>query len=53
MNWYVTAKHEMKRIAEFDYVVINHDCQLDIAVDDIISIIRAEHQRVHRRQVTL
>ena len=47
------GRHEMQRITEFDYVVINHNCQLDSAVDDILSIIRAEHQRVHRHQVTL
>jgi guanylate kinase len=48
-----TARQEMRCITEFDYVVINHDCQLDSAVDDIVSIIRAEHCRVRHRQVTL
>jgi guanylate kinase len=47
------GRQEMKRVTEFDYVVINHNCQLDIAVDDILSIICAEHRRVHRRQVIL
>jgi guanylate kinase len=47
------SKLEMSRIIEFDYVVINHDCQLDNAVDDILSIIRAEHQRVYRHQVII
>jgi len=48
-----TARQEMERLTEFDYAVINHDCQLDAAVDDIISIIKAEYCRVHRCQVTL
>jgi guanylate kinase len=47
------GRQEMKRISDFDYVVINHDCQLETAVDDILSIIRAEHQRVGRRQVMI
>ncbi|MDF1512551.1 MAG: guanylate kinase [Anaerolineae bacterium] len=48
-----TVQQEMKQLAYFDYAVINRDCQLDAAVDDILCIIRAEHQRVHRRQVKL
>jgi guanylate kinase len=48
-----TARQEMHHKSEFDYVVINRDCQLDAAVDDILCIIRAEHQRVHQRKVTL
>jgi guanylate kinase len=48
-----TAQQEMKQLTCFDYAVINRDCQLDAAVDDILCIIRAEHQRVHRRQVKL
>lgn len=48
-----TAQQEMQRIAEFDYVVINRDSQLDAAVDDIVSIIKAEHCRVCRPRVTL
>ncbi len=47
------GRQEMKRVTEFDYVVINHNCQLDTAVDDILSIIGAERHRVHRRQVIL
>ena len=30
----------------FDYVVVNPEGQLDNALDDIIAIIRAEHQRI-------
>ena len=49
----ITAKKEMEQLVHFDYVVINRDCQLDAAVDDILCIIKAEHHRVHRRQVQL
>jgi guanylate kinase len=48
-----TARQEMKRIHEFDYVVINRDCHLDEAVDTILSIIQAEHHRAVPRKVTL
>jgi guanylate kinase len=48
-----TARHEMERLPEFDYVVINRECALDAAVDQIFSIIEAEHLRVHPRQVSL
>jgi guanylate kinase len=48
-----TVRHEMERLPEFDYVVINRECALDEAVDQIFSIIRAEHHRVHPRQVAL
>jgi guanylate kinase len=48
-----TARQEMKRLHEFDYVVVNRECQLDEAVDSILAIIQAEHQRVRHRKVTL
>lgn len=48
-----TARQEMKRLPEFDYVVVNPDSELDRAVDDVIAIIRAEHSRVHQRVVKL
>lgn len=48
-----TARQEMKRIHEFDYVVVNHEQRLDETVDVILSIIQAEHHRVKHRQVTL
>jgi guanylate kinase len=47
------AKEEMQRVHEFDYIVINRDGELDTAVDQILSIIAAEHSRVHPRQVNL
>ena len=48
-----TAREELDRIGEFEYVVINRPNQLDQAVADVMSIIRAEHCRVHPRKVTL
>lgn len=48
-----TAREEMKRLPEFDYVVVNRRGELDRAVDDVLSIIRAEHCRVDQREVTL
>jgi guanylate kinase len=48
-----TARQEMQRLDEFDYVVVNADERLDETVDTILAIIRAEHHRVHPRKVSL
>lgn len=48
-----TARQEMERVAEFDYVVVNREGQLEQAVDDVLAIIRAEHCRVEPRVVRL
>jgi guanylate kinase len=48
-----TARQELKRIVEFDYVVVNREDQLDDAVDTILAIIHSEHHRVTPRKVTL
>lgn len=48
-----TARQEMTTIEGFDYVVINSQCQLDLAADHVLSIIEAEHHRVHPRQAQL
>lgn len=48
-----TARQELKRISEFDYVIVNADGCLDQTVETVIAIMRAEHQRVHPRKVTL
>lgn len=48
-----TARSEMGRLAEFDYVVVNAQNQLDETVDTILAIIKAEHHRVHPRTVNL
>jgi guanylate kinase len=48
-----TAREEMKRKHEFDYVVINrHSCQ-DLAVDQIVAIVTAEHCRIGRKPIHL
>jgi len=48
-----TARKELDRILEFDYLVINRELQLDDTVDTITAIISSEHQRVEQRKVTL
>ena len=48
-----TARKELKRVAAFDYVIVNRDFQLDYTVDMIRAIIDAEHHRVKPRKVTL
>jgi guanylate kinase len=48
-----TSRQEMKRLPEFDYVVVNYQGRLDQAARQVIAIIEAEHSRVQPRQVTL
>ncbi|NOY99578.1 MAG: guanylate kinase [Chloroflexi bacterium] len=48
-----TARQELKRVDDFDYVVVNSDFLLDETVDTIRAIIHAEHHRVHPRKVSL
>ena len=48
-----TARKELKRLEAFDYVITNHDFQLDHTVDVIRAIIEAEHHRVRQRKVNL
>jgi guanylate kinase len=48
-----TARQELKRAAEFDYVVVNADAHLTETVDTVIAIIDAEHHRVNPRKVDL
>lgn len=48
-----TARNEMERLDEFDYVVVNRDDCLDETVESILSIIHAEKSRVEQRQVKL
>jgi guanylate kinase len=48
-----TARKELNRITEFDYCVINPEFHLETAVDTVLSIIEAEHNRVRPRVVTL
>lgn len=48
-----TARQELKRVHEFDYVVINRDDHLDDTVNTVLAIIRAEHHRTKPRKVSL
>jgi guanylate kinase len=48
-----TARQELKRAAEFDYVVVNADGRLDETVKTVVAIIDAEHHRVNPRKVSL
>jgi len=48
-----TARQELKRLNEFDYVVVNPDYHLDETVDIILAIIQAEHHRLKPRKVSL
>ena len=48
-----TARKELKRVAAFDYVIVNRDFHLDETVDSIRAIIDAEHHRVKPRKVNL
>lgn len=48
-----TTREEMKRLDEFDYVVINREGEQDDAVRQIQAIITAEHCRVHRKPINL
>ncbi len=47
------ARQELKRLDEFDYVLVNRELQLDNTVDVILAIIQSEHHKVHHRKVTL
>jgi guanylate kinase len=48
-----TARQELHRASEFDYVVVNSDGCLDETVRTVIAIIDAEHHRVNPRKVSL
>jgi guanylate kinase len=48
-----TARQELTRMGEFDYVVVNAQDCLDEAVDAIEAIIESEHHRVQPRRISL
>jgi guanylate kinase len=48
-----TARKEMKRLPEFDYVVVNRDNKLNETVKQIMAIITAEKCRVKQRKIEL
>jgi len=48
-----TVREEMKRLPEFDYVVVNRDGALDEAVKAVAAIITAEKCRVKQRKIEI
>ncbi len=48
-----TARQELHRAADFDYVVVNADARLEATVCTVRAIIEAEHHRVLHRKVSL
>ncbi len=48
-----TARVEMARVSEFDYLVINEDGRLDESVREIVAIIEAEKHRIGRTPVVV
>jgi guanylate kinase len=48
-----TARAELARVGEFDYLVVNVDGQLDQTVRAIDAIIQAERRRVHRPPIVV
>ena len=48
-----TARQELNRVSEFDYVIVNSDGCLDRTIETVEAIILAEHQKVKPRKVSL
>ena len=48
-----TARQELKRIGEFDYVVVNRVDEIDDTVGKVLSIISAEKSRIDWSPVEL
>ena len=48
-----TAEEEIKQLHLFDYIVVNKQDEIDLAVSEIKSIISAEKCRVTPREITL
>ncbi|KAG8063583.1 hypothetical protein GUJ93_ZPchr0003g18188 [Zizania palustris] len=48
-----TAREEVKRMQNFDYVVVNSEGNLEEAVKQVESIIDAEKAKVHKRRVNI
>ncbi len=47
------ARNELKRIHEFDYLVVNQEGKIDRTVEQILAITEAEKCRVHRKPIQL
>jgi len=48
-----TARLELRRVREFDFVVVNRRDRLELAVDTVLAVIDAEKHRVTRRTIRL
>ncbi len=48
-----TAREELKRYTEFDYVVVNRDSHLEETVNTVLSIITAEKSRVDWKPIRI
>ncbi|XP_066388094.1 guanylate kinase 2, chloroplastic/mitochondrial isoform X2 [Miscanthus floridulus] len=48
-----TAREEVKRMKNFDYVVVNAEGKLEEAVKQVESIIDAEKAKIHKRHVNI
>jgi len=48
-----TAEEEIRQLTLFDYIVVNKQGEIDLAVSDIKAIITAEKCRVNRKKITL
>ncbi len=48
-----TAEEEIKQLSLFDYIVLNQEDKIDLAVSDIKAIIQAEKCRANPRKITL
>ncbi len=48
-----TIHEELQKVGLFDYLIVNHEDQIDHTVDVIMAIIEAEHHRVQQRKVSL
>jgi guanylate kinase len=48
-----TAEEEIKQLPLFDYIVVNKQDEIDLAVSEIKAIITAEKRRVAPREITL
>ena len=48
-----TARSEIEKLPEFDYVVVGYSGELERAVDEIAAIITAEKRRVAQRECSL
>ena len=47
------AEHEIAKSPEFDYQVVNHEGQLDAAVNEVTDIVHRESRRVPPRKVRI